>query len=848
MTSLPNITIQNIGVAQTMVPFTFGQVFAAGHLQPGEGLQADEYPLQVDVKATHPDGSVRHAIVSGILPQLAVGRAASFQLAKAPSLADDTTPIANDISAAVEIKVDGVAYRAALDESKSNTAWLNGLIVHEAFTSISFKTPNGDVHPHLNVKFGVRRYTGAKKARVEFIVENNTTFTPAPQNFTYDVALILDGKTVYEQAALKHYHHARWHQYVWRDAAPAIHVKLDTAYLISTSAVSNYDQRVMPAESLLTGYASVPATKPMQIGPLNPYMPATGGRGDIGPLPEWSAAYLLSMDKRAFDVMMAAADGSGAWSIHYRDEKTTYPVRTDNPENQYVTIHWNLRDQGPLPVPRFANNNDGTLAETPYAPDEAHQPSLAYLPYLVTGDYYYLEELHFWASWNPIGTAPGYSGNGKGLVRWQQVRGQGWSMRTLGHAVYITPDGHPMKEYFTKQLDNNLEFYHQTYVVGNPNELGVYDGSGEGSYEVHNSAPWQDDYFTWSFGYLTELGFEKAKPIFQWKAKYVIGRMTGPGYCWIHAAAYGLETHSVDGAKIKSFAELYARNFPDDWQTDDNGRQIIHPDGLKYSDQPCGSQEQADWRTKAQGFPWPWEKGQMTGYSSSALGYPSNMQPALALAADMGSVAAVAAWKTFDGRAGKPDYNTGGPQFAIIPRTIEAPAIVPVQPPVNPTPNPAPGPSTAMVVVEAPTNGTWQDVGAEGALIDVPKDTIVRYGANDKFVIAKVGGAFTASNAFFGRDPIINVVKRVQKHIAVSKLGKIATPSSTKLIKKSKLIVSLFDPQTLNIVKKFNGVAANSKGIITLSDASISAGVEYGATVSDETGDVLVIQFPMLGS
>ena len=36
------------------------------------------------------------------------------------------------------------------------------------------------------------------------------------------------------------------------------------------------------------------------------------------------------------------------------------------------------------------------------------------------------------------------------------MAGQAWSLRTLGHAAYITPDAHPLKGYFVKQLDNNL--------------------------------------------------------------------------------------------------------------------------------------------------------------------------------------------------------------------------------------------------------------------------------------------------------------------------------------------------------------------------------------------------------
>jgi len=57
----------------------------------------------------------------------------------------------------------------------------------------------------------------------------------------------------------------------------------------------------------------------------------------------------------------------------------------------------------------------------------------------------------------------------------------------------------------------------------------------------------------------------------------------------------------------------------------------------------------------------------MTGYSSSPEGFPSNMQPALALSVQTGTPQALAAWKLFMSRANKPDYSTA-PQFDIIPR------------------------------------------------------------------------------------------------------------------------------------------------------------------------------------
>jgi hypothetical protein len=57
----------------------------------------------------------------------------------------------------------------------------------------------------------------------------------------------------------------------------------------------------------------------------------------------------------------------------------------------------------------------------------------------------------------------------------------------------------------------------------------------------------------------------------------------------------------------------------------------------------------------------------MTGYSAVTSGYPSNMQPALAAAADAYGAAGKTAWTLFMSRTVKPDYRTA-PQFAIVPR------------------------------------------------------------------------------------------------------------------------------------------------------------------------------------
>ncbi|HAK92194.1 MAG TPA: hypothetical protein DCP94_11450, partial [Massilia timonae] len=77
------------------------------------------------------------------------------------------------------------------------------------------------------------------------------------------------------------------------------------------------------------------------------------------------------------------------------------------------------------------------------------------------------------------------------------------------------------------------------------------------------------------------------------------------------------------------------------------------------------SQAQSDWfRAAAKSH---WAPGRMSGFADSNMGYPANMQPALAVATSSGIANAAQAWTVFSGRADKPDYSKGA-QWDIIPR------------------------------------------------------------------------------------------------------------------------------------------------------------------------------------
>ncbi|WP_227496636.1 RIFT barrel domain-containing protein [Massilia litorea] len=661
---ITDVRIQNITAsAQTNLPVTFGQVFAAGDLMPADSLvgrfnDGTEVPLQLDVKATHPDGSVRHAVVSGLIPSLNASETRLLSLMKtnAPHASGmgPKTLLLNGFSSSVHATINGVRYSVSADDiiktGGAYQTWLAGAVANEWQVSAPLTSADGVAHPHLTARFAIRWYNDIKKARVDVTLENNWAYEPNPQNFTYDAEVMVRGAVVYSKPGLTHYHHSRWRKVFWwgGDASQAL-IKHNVGYLIASRAVPNYDQSVVVPEATFTELKSKwtgAAIEPMGIGMAIPYMPSTGGRVDLGLLPGWAATYLLTMEGRAKEVTLGTADLAGSWSSHYRDKNTDRPVSLiDYPYMTIAGIPTDTRNPVTKQLEAFPKCALGASCSSPYTYDSAHQPAFAYLPYLVTGDYYYLEELQFWAMVNVFGTNPGYRNNIQGLLEPEQVRGQAWSMRTLAEAAFITPDSDRLKSHFARILTSNLDWYNKAYTDNSAaNVFNVLDMKSAVVYNNRRGiAPWQDDFFTSAIGHAAELGFSGAQKLLSWKAKAPVIRMTDPGICWIDAALYSMNIRDSETSPLyKTMSQVADAS-----------------ETATFRSLECGSAAMASFLKL--------KVGEMTGYSDSIAGYPSNMQPALAYAVDARLPNAAAAWSKFMARTVKPNYGNS-PEFAIVPR------------------------------------------------------------------------------------------------------------------------------------------------------------------------------------
>jgi len=632
------------------VPVTFGAVFAPGDIPAGSSVvvtdkSGNPIPVQVDAKARHKDGSLRHAVLTLDVPRLRSGDDVVVSASPGPPAQGTPVPISAlppGFDAVVELTEHGnkltASARDLLSRGKTET-WLSGPLVTEWWVTGPLRDASGKPDALLAVRFGIRSYGPGRPTRIEVDVENDWAWAQRPRTRIYDARVTIGGKSAFEQQNIAQQPYSRWRKVYWWSTPAFVLVKHDLAYLKKTRTIPYYDPDIgTPNLGQLFRKFSVSNHGPMGPGIIYPSMGATGGRSDIAPLPEWTVAYLLTMDERAAQLMLSAGDLAGSFPTHYRSEKTDRPATSE--EFPKITTHYNYvgRGDGYLPKPDLAGRKG-------LGPEAAHEPSLAFVPYLVTGERYYLEELQFWSQWNAWDTAPEYHGYGQGLIGWDQIRGIAWSLRTLAQAAYITPDADPLKGPLLRELHANAEWFDRTYT-DNPN-ANAFHTALRPSADTLAVAPWMDDFLTWAVQYTASLGFDDWRAFARWKAYFPVQRMINPNYCYVMAAKYYMKVMDTPHHFLPSWADAFTQNLPPEYR--DPGRQP-----------KCGGDEMATaFKLK--------RAGEMMGDSRSPGGYPAQMQPALAAAVDADVPGAKEAWQKFMDRPVKPPGGRVQPQWDIVP-------------------------------------------------------------------------------------------------------------------------------------------------------------------------------------
>lgn len=506
----------------------FAEMFAPGALPRGTGIIAGTNPAQADVKLRYPDGSAKFAIITLQTPPLRAAANAPLLLRASGTTTVTAVPIGPALSAhALTIQATitpkgGSPQRFTIDltrwyqqarAAQRLSPWLQGPLAHQIRLS---RTLTGS----LRLVADVTAYrSGAIGADIQF--NNDRAMTQSGSAMSETVAIALNGKTIYRAGPLTEHQYQDWHVVLRTDGRVPINVVHDIAALEQLGAIPHYALHPGAALSVLAHYQRAIAKPgwdaPLAADGVQQYMPTTGGRGGIGPTTLANATWLISQNPIAAEYAIGQADASGAVPWHMWYPKTDNFLTTADIPNIWTDMRG-----GPH---SYTTGLTQQVGNTGWTADAAHQPDLAYIPYLLTGRRYDLDQLNAQASFAETDFWPaGQARNGgAGLVvgSSNQLRGAAWDLREIAEAAYINPQHSAMRRYFAHMVAKNMAFLRQKMPVWQAREGQAY-GYLPGAYGAGAAMPpWQQDFFAMVMGSLAQYHVPGARRVLHWQTHFL---------------------------------------------------------------------------------------------------------------------------------------------------------------------------------------------------------------------------------------------------------------------------------------------------------------------------------------
>jgi hypothetical protein len=521
---------EEVGITTTNYPIQIGRPFASGEISnyPQVLINGSAITTQSDVKTRWLNGSVKHAILSFYIPTLSANTtiSCSFQNQTSGNNVGYESKV-NMLSASYNFDAHMILTSASTISSSSRNMlsgdnysyWTSGTIATTIIivdhTSARSYDIGWDSNHSFRPIFHATFWPLINRVRVRYIGEIANSEKLQDMNYSL---ILTTGNTsvsaVYSKTLFNHNSMTRWTKEYWIGNTPSdISINHNLNYLASSMAVYNWDTSKVVSESKIANdYAGWLASNRDLYGSglWDIAQPDTGARPDIAPYPGQYIRFLYTGDLRHQKIMFGQAQLSCAWPIHFRECNPLKKIQgTTNGLGKIISI----RDRptflsGDLTylysIPPDNVTIVGTIASNTWIPDTAHHADTTSLPYMLTGDYYYLEELFFWASYTtayPNGAAYDYT-YGRGPTGAEgalpdaiQVRGCSWAFRTRCNAASLAPDSFIEKTYFTTLVDDA--------IAGWEAKLGISGTTYQGN-AVYN----------WAYThYIDPLGIP---PLYQW--------------------------------------------------------------------------------------------------------------------------------------------------------------------------------------------------------------------------------------------------------------------------------------------------------------------------------------------
>lgn len=538
---LGTFVLQNVSNHRTKPTYvTFGTVFTRDALQSPKDVAAHfehgrAKPVQVDAKTHYSDGSVRFAVVTVAVPPMASNHSLPLMLVKRAKAEESHVPSLKDAIKAHDLRLRitfygargaitlqreydiGTLFRHAKRKGLASSAfWRRGPIAKEVRIQ-------QHVVGSLRLVADLTAFSdGSLSADVQF--DNDIAMSHHGGTLRYSVRISCNGTPVFQSRRLVQHQYQTWH-YVWRSSGRSpINVVHNVPHLERVGAIPNYQTRYGVPAQLLRGerraLQSKKWGKPLVDNGVTKYMPMTGGRPDIGPLTEANATWLITQNAVAAAYALGQADTAGAVPWHfYLPHKGRYLTTLDFPR------FW----ADPRAVGRHSGVRGLTqpFGHTKWHLSVAHLPSLAYVPYLLTGRRYFLDQLNAEAIYSIVCQWPVVRRNGRGIIVGPsaQLRGAAWGLREVAYAAYANPSRSYYGRYFRIILHNNIRYLKSHLAKWTRQEGQTYGYIFETYGHRGTMPPWQQDFFATTAATIARIGIPGAKPIVKWQLHFLSGSL-----------------------------------------------------------------------------------------------------------------------------------------------------------------------------------------------------------------------------------------------------------------------------------------------------------------------------------
>jgi hypothetical protein len=611
-----SITITDrAGVTTSNYPIQIGRPFVQGEIAnfPQAVVGTIPVPTQADVKQRWPDGSVKHAVLAFVVPRLNSnstitvtfqdqGSGNNTMLTPAQMLAANF-----NFDAQMQLTNGGntvSAHARAMLNAGAFSTWTAGNIAQTIILADHSPARTYDIGFDANRSFRpifqATFWPVINKVRIRFIGE--IANTEALQAMSYALALTTGdapATSVYMKASVAQATSTRWTKEYWIGGAPpAVAINHNLAYLRETRFVPYYDAaiRFNGAGNLATLWAR--ASKDLfDSGNWTTDMRTAGARPDIGPYPDWTVGWLYGGDA---EPALGNADLAASWAVHYREGRAGKSMQghvlsiKDRPT---VSTMFSPNDAGTTQTDAltYVGSGGGTPG---WAFDPAHVPEVASVPYVLTGDFWYLEESWFWSSMLAASNYKSVYHRGptgsEGVLNHGQTRGMAWILRTRVNTAFISPDGSPEQAYFntlvyealaaeegTRNITNtafngtpawqwgrqyaNQQTETSFYPFGVPTPLhqwvigtSSFNQPEYGLNTAVNSTAmslFESDYMLVALGRAVECGFP-AQPLLSWLGSLYTGMLTDSGFNPYMIDNGRVPTLKSNGQPFSTFADL----------------------------------------------------------------------------------------------------------------------------------------------------------------------------------------------------------------------------------------------------------------------------------------------------